>query len=141
MLNLPVNTLLNCAANVTDSRRAVWQNSIWHGKVYEAKGYNWISPCRKHCTQWHILMLSEHSWKPNRGLLAQQGYSVKCTVVHFSSRLEPMQEWKYSSLELYRYQWWDMVLSLWGGIKMTIDEAVTCEFLIKWKAQNAALNR
>ena len=51
---------------VTDgSRRAIWQNGVWPGNVYEAKVWNWIPLCRKNGTHWHSLMLAECFWRPN----------------------------------------------------------------------------
>ena len=50
-----------CCCVTDGSRRAVWQNDVWHGSVYEAKVCNWIPPCRKNGTHWHISML----WRLN----------------------------------------------------------------------------
>jgi len=51
---------------VTDgSRRAIWQNGVWPGNVYEVKVWNWIPLCRKNGTRWHSLMLAECFWRPN----------------------------------------------------------------------------
>ena len=49
------------------SRGAVWQNGAWHGSAYGAKGWDRILPCRKNGTQWHSLLLSEYSQRPNSG--------------------------------------------------------------------------
>ena len=55
--------------HVTDgSREAVWQNSIWHRSMYEAKVWNWILPCRKKKKSTHlVIMLAECLWRPNSG--------------------------------------------------------------------------
>jgi len=54
--------------HVTDgSRGAVWQNSIWHRSVDEAKVCHWIPLCRKNGTLWHSLTLTERLWRPNSG--------------------------------------------------------------------------
>ena len=50
---------ITCCCHVTDgSRRAVWQNGVWDGSAYEAKGCCWIPPCRKSYTiniHWQLL--------------------------------------------------------------------------------------
>jgi len=48
-----------CCHVTDDSRGAVWQNSIWHGSAYEAKGWNWIPPCRK---KWRRLTSINACW-------------------------------------------------------------------------------
>jgi len=67
--------LLTC-----DSRRAVWQNGVYHRIVPEAKACNWISLCGKNCTHWHSLTLTEHFWWPN-----SRFSTVRQKLVHFSS--------------------------------------------------------
>ena len=48
---------------VTDgSRRAVWQNGIWHGSALETKLFRWIPPSG---TQWYSLALAECLRRPN----------------------------------------------------------------------------
>lgn len=42
-----------------DSRGAVWQHFVWHGREYEAKVCNWISSCGKNDTSWDSLILAE----------------------------------------------------------------------------------
>lgn len=39
-----------CCCVIQASRRAVWQNDVWHGCVYEAKIWNWIPPRESLCT-------------------------------------------------------------------------------------------
>ena len=56
-----------CCCVTDGSRGAVWQNGIWHGRVYEAKGRHWIPPCRKNGTHWRSSTLAEHLWRPNSG--------------------------------------------------------------------------
>jgi len=54
--------------HVTDgSRGSIWQNGIWHGSVYEAKGCNWNLPRRKNGNHWHSLILAECLWRLNTG--------------------------------------------------------------------------
>ena len=51
--------------HVTDgNREAAWQNSIWHGSVYEAKVYHWIPPCRKNRTHicWTFMDTKQWMW-------------------------------------------------------------------------------
>ena len=56
---------MTCCCSVTGgSRGAVWQNGVWHGSAYEAKGCHWIPPCRKNGTHWYSLILV-WSWRPN----------------------------------------------------------------------------
>ena len=44
---------------VTDSSRGtVWQNRVWYGSAYEAKGCSWILPCGINGTHWHLSMLA-----------------------------------------------------------------------------------
>ena len=61
------DSITSCCCATGDSRGAVWQNSIWHGCVYEAKVCHWIPPCRKKCTHWHSSMLAECLWRTNSG--------------------------------------------------------------------------
>ena len=59
----PIFHPITCCCYVTGgSIRAVWQNSVSHGRVYEAQVWNWIPPCRKKCTHWHSSTLDEH-WR------------------------------------------------------------------------------
>ena len=58
-----------CCCCVTDgSRGAVWRNGVWHGSAYEAKMWNWISPCRKKMapTDIHQCLLI-FLWRSNSG--------------------------------------------------------------------------
>jgi len=49
-----------CCCCVTDgSRGALWHSGIWHGNADEAKGWNWIPPCRK---KWHPLTFINAWW-------------------------------------------------------------------------------
>ena len=59
----------HCILLLCDSqgRRALCQNGVWHGSVYEGKACHWIPPCGKNCTHWHSLMLAERLWRPNSG--------------------------------------------------------------------------
>ena len=41
-----------CCCVTNGSRGPVWQNGIWHGSVYEAKGCHWILPAD---LQWCLL--------------------------------------------------------------------------------------
>ena len=59
-----------CCHATDNSRRAVWQNGIWHGKAYEAKVCNWIPSCGKNCIQWCSSTLAERLWRTN-WMLAQ----------------------------------------------------------------------
>jgi len=52
-----------CCCVTGCSRRAVWQNEIWHGRGYEANVYHWIPPRRKNVTHWHSSMLWEEPWR------------------------------------------------------------------------------
>jgi len=54
-----------CCCETDGSRGAVWQNSIWHGRVYEEKVWNWITLCGKNCTHWHSSTLAKWLWIPN----------------------------------------------------------------------------
>jgi len=67
-LNLPTNIPFVFCCHVTDgSRGEAWQSYVWYGSVYQAKVCHWITPCGKNGTNWHSLMLAEHSWRPNSG--------------------------------------------------------------------------
>jgi len=46
--------------HVTDGcRGTVWENSFWHGSMFEAKMWNWIPPCGKNGTHWHSSTIAE----------------------------------------------------------------------------------
>ena len=65
---------------VTDcSRGAIWPNGVWRGSACEAEMWNWIPPCRRNGTHWHLLMFAEHLWRPNSGC-----EHTEVLVVHFS---------------------------------------------------------
>ena len=44
-------SIIFCCCKTDGGRGTVWQNGIWHGSVYKAKGRNWIPPCEKNSTQ------------------------------------------------------------------------------------------
>ena len=68
---------------VTDgSRRAAWQNGVWHGSAYEAKVWHWIPSCGKDVTYWHSSKLAECLWRPNTGCEHSGGCEHRW---HFSS--------------------------------------------------------
>ena len=47
---------ITCCCHATDgSRGAVWQNGVWHGSTYEAKGCHWVPPGGK--KKMHLLTL------------------------------------------------------------------------------------
>ena len=56
-----------CCCVTDGSRRAVWQNGVCNGSVYEAKVCHWIPPCGKHWTHWCSLMLAECLQRPTSG--------------------------------------------------------------------------
>ena len=66
-----------CCCVTDGSRGAVWQNGVWHGSVYETMGWNWIPPCGKNGTHWHLLNVYGDQ-TVNVGTMRQW-------VVHFSS--------------------------------------------------------
>jgi len=69
-----------CCCSVTDgSRGAVWQNGVWHGSAYEAKGWNWIPAWGKNSTHWHWRLLNVY------GDQSVDVSTVRWWVVHFSS--------------------------------------------------------
>jgi len=62
-------TSVICATD--DSRETIWQNNIWHGKVFEIKVWHWIPPWGKNGTHWCSLTIAkcwtsysghEHKW-------------------------------------------------------------------------------
>jgi len=62
--------------SVTESRRGVWQNSIWHGSVDEVKVCHWIPAWGKNVTCWHSLILAGHFWRPNSRCELSEAVSV-----------------------------------------------------------------
>jgi len=69
---------ITCCCCATDSsRRAVWQNGIWHGNAYEANMQNWIPPYRKMApTDIHRCLLNTYG---------DQTMDLMWWVVHCSS--------------------------------------------------------
>ena len=66
--------------HVTDSSRgAVWQDGVWCGSAKEEKVCHWTPPCGNGGTHWHLLMLAEHLWRPNKEVSM-----VRQWVVRFS---------------------------------------------------------
>ena len=57
-------TLLPC----NDSSKGAL-GGVWHGSADEAKECHWYNLCRKKNKwhHWHLLMLTEHLWRPNSG--------------------------------------------------------------------------
>ena len=47
------------------SRGVIWKNVIWYESM--DKVCNWIPPCIKNGTHWHLSTLAEHLWRPNSG--------------------------------------------------------------------------
>ena len=59
--------ILCCCCVTAGSRRAVWQNCVWHGSVDEAKVWNSILPWGKNGTHQHLSILAEYLWGPISG--------------------------------------------------------------------------
>ena len=60
-------SIMFCYLVTDDSRRAIWQNGVWHRSLYEAKMCHWIPPCGKDGTHWHLSIFAECLWSPNSG--------------------------------------------------------------------------
>ena len=70
-----------CCCCVADgSRGAVWQNGVWHGSAYEAKGWLWIPSGGNSGTHWHSSTLAEPY-----GDQPVDVSRVRQWVVHFST--------------------------------------------------------
>ena len=57
-------SVVYCCRETDDSRKAVRQNGIWCGSVYETKIHDQIPPCRKYCIHWHSSILVKCLWRP-----------------------------------------------------------------------------
>ena len=64
----------------------LWQNGVWQGSAYEAKVWNWIPPCGKHCSHWYSLMLVSTLMESKQRMWVQWGsrwyISAGTTVCH-----------------------------------------------------------
>ena len=70
-----------CCYATNGSRRAVWQNGIWHGSADEAKGCHWVLSCRKNGTDWLFFWCSLKVDGDQPVTVS----TVRWWVVHFSS--------------------------------------------------------
>ena len=78
-----------CCCVTDGSRGALWQNGAWHGSVGRAKGWNWIPPCRRNGTHWHLSTLVKiyGDWTVGVSALRGDGAFQQCWQWQWSPQL------------------------------------------------------
>ena len=110
-VNIPL-----CCCHATDgSRGAKWQNGVWHGRVYEAKEWNWILPGRNNGTHWPSLMLSKCFWRWNSG--CEHSEAVSGAFQLWQQRVTSTGTDCYKlSMQLLVHHWWKCTASCGGYV-------------------------